>query len=55
MNDQPKQFIDAYNQHSLSKGMLDPEDIASSVIFLLGDSSKYINGQNITVDDGWTL
>lgn len=55
LNDQPQQFIDAYNQHSFSKGMLDPEDIASSVIFLLGDDSKYINGQNITVDDGWTL
>ena len=55
LNDQPKRFIDSYNQYSLNKGILNPEDIASVVVFLLGEGSKHINGQNITVDDGWTL
>ena len=39
----------------LSKGMLDPEDIMGALVFLLSDASKFINGQNIIVDDGFTL
>ena len=35
--------------------MLDPEDVNGALIFLLSDDSKYINGQNIVVDDGWSL
>ena len=35
--------------------MLDAEDIVGTVIFLLSNASKYINGQNIIVDDGWVL
>lgn len=31
-----------------------PEDIAPTVAFLLSDDSKYISGQNIIVDGGWT-
>ena len=35
--------------------MLDAEDIVGTVLFLLNDHSKYVTGQNIIVDDGWTL
>ena len=35
------------------KGLLEPEDIYSSVSFYL--KNQIINGQNIIVDDGWTL
>ena len=38
-----------------SKGLLEGKDIANTIIFLLSDKSKYINGQNIIVDDGWSL
>ena len=31
-----------------------PEDIAPSVAFLLSDDSKYITGQNLIIDGGWT-
>ena len=34
--------------------MLSP-DISGSLMFLLSENSKYINGQNIVVDDGFTL
>ena len=43
------------DKHCLSKGMLDPEDIMGALVFLLSDASKFINGQNIIVDDGFTL
>jgi NAD(P)-dependent dehydrogenase (short-subunit alcohol dehydrogenase family) len=31
-----------------------PEDIAPVVAFLLSNDSRYITGQNIIVDGGWT-
>lgn len=54
-DNQAPEFLKAYGDHALNKGMLDPEDIAGTVLFLLSDESTYINGQNIIVDDGWTL
>ena len=35
--------------------MLDASDIAGALIYLLSDSSKFVNGQNIVVDDGFSL
>ena len=35
--------------------MLDPCDLNGIVEFLLDEKSAYINGQNIVIDDGWTL
>ncbi len=51
---QPESFLKKYANHSQSKGMLDPVDIAGTLVFLLSDQSQYINGQNIIVDDGWS-
>ena len=55
LNNQPESFIKGYNSYCLSKGMLDPNDINGVIVFLLSESSKYINGQNIVIDDGFTL
>jgi len=52
---QPQCFLDNYNKNCISKGMLEAEDVTGSLIFLLSDKSKYISGQNIIVDDGWSL
>ena len=52
---QDKIFLDNYNAECNSKGMLDPEDIVGTIIFLISSDAKYINGQNIVVDDGWSL
>jgi NAD(P)-dependent dehydrogenase (short-subunit alcohol dehydrogenase family) len=54
-NGQPAGFIQKYNEHALSKGMLSRDDICGALVYLLSDVSSYINGQNIVVDDGWTL
>ena len=54
-NNQPDSFIKNYKSYCHDKGMLDPQDIDGAIIFLLSDSSKYINGQNIIIDDGFTL
>lgn len=52
---QPDSFLQKYQQHSCGTGMLKPEDICGPVVFLLSDLARYINGQNIVVDDGFTL
>lgn len=48
-------FVQAYKNQCLNKGMLNIEDIFGTILFLITDDSKYINGQNIIVDDGFTL
>ena len=52
---QPVKFLNEYNKHCLSKGMLNRKDINGVLLFLLSDLSNYINGQNIIVDDGFSL
>lgn len=54
-NNQPKEFLNKYNNYSLSKGMLEATDLTGTLVYLLSDMSKFVNGQNIIVDDGWVL
>ena len=55
LNNQSNDFLKRYNEYGMTKGMLDVKDLIGSFVFLLSDNSKYINGQNIIIDDGWTL
>ncbi|MDC0916627.1 oxidoreductase [Flavobacteriaceae bacterium] len=48
-------FKKNYSKYTLNKGMLDAQDISGALIFLLSDASEFINGQNIVVDDGFSL
>ena len=48
-------FLENYKNETLGTGMLDTKDITGTVAFLLSDESKFINGQNIVIDDGFTL
>jgi len=52
---QPDAFVEKYNSHCGTKGMLDPQDLTGALVFLLSDASQYINGQIIIVDDGFTI
>jgi len=55
LDSQPESFLQAYRTKTLNKGMLDPDDICGTLGFLISDESKYINGQDLIVDDGFTL
>lgn len=55
LDNQPQEFLNAYKKECLNKGMLDKSDLKGSLIYLLSDMSKYVNGQNIIVDDGMTI
>ena len=54
-DNQPESFQKKYRSSCCNKGLLDSGDIAGALIFLLSEQSKYVTGQNIIVDDGWSL
>ena len=47
-------FVQNYEKRVPMGRMGSPDDIAPAVIFLLSNDSKYITGQNIIIDGGWT-
>ena len=51
----PKKFIKNYKKQCNSKGLLDPKDVTNAIDFLLSKKSNFISGQNIVIDDGYTL
>ncbi len=55
LDGQPESFLRKYNAHCNSKGMLDSIDVCGSLLFLLSDASMYVTGQNLLVDDGYSL
>lgn len=48
-------FQESYKLKCNSKGLLNEKDVVGAMVFLLSDESKYIKGQNIIVDDGFTI
>ena len=55
LDSQPATFLNAYREECINKGMLDKSDLSGSLIYLLSDMSTYVNGQNLIVDDGFTI
>ena len=53
-DNQNKKFVSNYENRVPLGRMGNPDDIAPVVSFLLSDNAKYITGQNIIVDGGWT-
>ncbi|MEX6326912.1 oxidoreductase [Providencia hangzhouensis] len=52
---QPESFLQAYKENTHGAGMLKVDEIIGSILFLLSDQSKYVTGQNIVVDDGFSI
>ncbi len=53
-NHQNEVFVSNFETKVPMKRMGRPDDISGPVAFMLSDESKYITGQNIIVDGGWT-
>ena len=54
LDNQPISFISKYKEKVPMGRLGNPDDIAPAVSFLLSDEAKYITGQNLIVDGGWT-
>jgi NAD(P)-dependent dehydrogenase (short-subunit alcohol dehydrogenase family) len=55
LDQQPESFLKKYQSCCNDKGMLAAEDVVGTALYLLSDQSRYVTGQNIIVDDGWSL
>ena len=55
LDGQPQLFLDKYNANCIGKGMLDKQDLGGTLLYLLSNMSQYLNGQNIVIDDGFSL
>lgn len=47
-------FVEKYCAKVPMRRMGNPDDIAPAVSFMLSDEAKYVTGQNLVVDGGWT-
>lgn len=52
---QDEEFRRRYEDRTPLGRMAREEDVAAAVIFLASDMARYITGQNIIVDGGWTV
>ncbi len=51
--DRLKQYNDWILENQSLKNRIEPEDVASLVLFLVSPASDMISGQNIAIDGGW--
>jgi NAD(P)-dependent dehydrogenase (short-subunit alcohol dehydrogenase family) len=51
---QDPRFIERYTARTPMGRMADNEDFAGAVAFFASDMSRYVTGQNLAVDGGWT-
>jgi len=55
LDKQPKIFIKKYQDKTPLKRMAVKEDISGGVVYLASDSAKYVTGQNLVIDGGWSI
>lgn len=54
-DNQSDMFLEAYKKETFGKGMLDVNDVLGAIVFLLSSMADFVNGQNIVVDDGFSM
>jgi NAD(P)-dependent dehydrogenase (short-subunit alcohol dehydrogenase family) len=54
-DDQDERFVEQYESRTPLSRMADPEDLKGPIVYLAADSSRYMTGQNLIIDGGWTV
>ena len=54
-DNQPKKFVKQYRKVCNSKGLLSAADLIPAFKYLLDEDNTVTTGQNIIVDDGWSI
>ena len=52
---QQRDFVTKYNEKVPLNRMANPEDVAGALVFLVSGLAKYVTGQVIVVDGGWSV
>lgn len=53
--DQPKEFEEKYNSRTPLRRMANVDDIVPAITFFASNNSRYITGQNLRIDGGWSI
>ncbi len=51
---QPESFVAAYEQRTPMGRMASEEDMVGGVVYLASDLSRYVTGQHLAIDGGWS-
>jgi NAD(P)-dependent dehydrogenase (short-subunit alcohol dehydrogenase family) len=52
--EQPKEFVERYQSRTPLGRMAVPDDFSGAIAFLASDQAKYVTGQNMVIDGGWS-
>lgn len=55
LRSQPDEFVERYEQRTPLKRMANEDDFRGAIAYLGSDLSRYVTGQNIFVDGGWSV
>ena len=50
-----QEFCENWESAAPIKGFIEPQDIANAALFLVSDEARFITGQNLIVDGGFTI
>lgn len=53
-DEQPAEFLEAYETRVPLGRMLEAREAVGAVVFLLSEASSYVTGSNLVVDGGWS-